>query len=169
MITFADDTALLAVGTSINETTNKLQKASDQVYKWTKNWKIKLNESKSVHINFTNKNIRNHLLVNINDTIVPYENNAKYLCLGMTLDTKLKWKEHVKKKRSELGFKYKQLYWLLGHKSRLSMQCKMLLYKQILKPIWTYGLQLWGCAKQCHIKRIQTFQNKVLRNIVNAP
>ena len=36
-------------------------------------------------------------------------------------------------------------------------------------PVWTYGLQLWGCAKQSNIQIIQRFQNKVLRNIVGAP
>ena len=38
-----------------------------------------------------------------------------------------------------------------------------------LKPIWTYGIQLWGCTKQSNIDIIQCFQNKVLRNMVNAP
>lgn len=53
--------------------------------------------------------------------------------------------------------------------SQLSVHNKLLLYKQILKPIWTYGIQLWGCTKPSNLKRIQTFQNKVLRNIVNVP
>ena len=44
-----------------------------------------------------------------------------------------------------------------------------MLYKQILKPIWTYGIQLWGCTKQSNTDIIQRFQNKVLRNIVEAP
>ena len=43
-----------------------------------------------------------------------------------------------------------------------------MLYKQILKPVWTYGIQLWGCTKQSNIDIIQRFQNKVLRNIVDA-
>ena len=42
-------------------------------------------------------------------------------------------------------------------------------YKQVLKPVWTYGIQLWGCASASNIEIIQRFQNKVLRNIVNAP
>ena len=46
---------------------------------------------------------------------------------------------------------------------------KLLLYKQILKPIWTYGIQLLGCTKKINVQIIQTFQNKVLRNIINAP
>ena len=120
-----------------------------------------------IHINFTNKRINHHIPVTINGKTIPYENSAKYL--GMTLDTKLKWKEHVKKKREELGIKYRKLYWLLGRNSQLSTYNKIIIYNQILKPVWVYGIQLWGCAKQTHIDTIQRFQNKVLRNIVNAP
>ena len=35
-------------------------------------------------------------------------------------------------------------------------------------PVWTYGIQLWGCTKPSNIAIIQRFQNKVLRAIVNA-
>jgi len=87
----------------------------------------------------------------------------------MTLDAKLRWKEHIKKKKEELNIKFRKIHWLLGRQSELSILNKLLLYKQILKPIWTYGIQLWGCAKKTNIKIIQTFQNKVLRSIVNAP
>lgn len=87
----------------------------------------------------------------------------------MTLDAKLKWEEHVKKKKEELNIQYRKLYWLLGRNSKFSVQNKLLIYKQVLKPVWTYGIQLWGCTKATNIKIIQTFQNKVLRGIVNAP
>jgi len=61
------------------------------------------------------------------------------------------------------------MYWLLGSKSQLSIENKLLLYKAILKPIWTYGVQLWGTASNSNIEIIQRFQNKYLRIIVNAP
>jgi hypothetical protein len=32
---------------------------------------------------------------------------------------------------------------LLGRKSKLPSHNKLLLYKAILEPIWTYGIQLW--------------------------
>jgi len=64
---------------------------------------------------------------------------AKYL--DMTLDAKLLWKAHVKKKREQLGLKCKQMFWLVGRRSSLSIHNKMMLYKQILKPVWTYGIR----------------------------
>lgn len=61
------------------------------------------------------------------------------------------------------------MFWLIGRHSELTIYNKVLLYRQILKPVWTYGIQLWGCTKKTNVKIIQTLQNKVLRSIVNAP
>ena len=46
---------------------------------------------------------------------------------------------------------------------------KILIYKTILKPIWAYGIQLWGSAAESNIEIIQRFQNKVLGAIADAP
>jgi len=35
--------------------------------------------------------------------------------------------------------------------------------------MWTYGIRLLGCTKQNHTVIIQGLQNKVLKNIVDAP
>jgi len=43
-----------------------------------------------------------------------------------------------------------------------------MLYKQILQPVWTCGIQLWVCTKQSNIDIIYRFQYKVLWDIVDA-
>jgi hypothetical protein len=53
--------------------------------------------------------------------------------------------------------------------SELSTENKLLIYKTILKPIWTNGIPLWGTASNSNIEIIQSHQNKVFRAIVNAP
>ena len=35
--------------------------------------------------------------------------------------------------------------------------------------MWTYGIQPWRCTEQSNADIIQPFQNKVLKNIVDAP
>jgi len=164
--TFADDTAILTVADTEQESTQLLQNAVDEIANWTKKWKIGLDNTKSLHIDFTNKKIT-YLPVSVLGNQIPHSNTAKYL--GMTLDAKLRWKEHIKIKKDELEIKLRNLHWLMGRNSTLSTHCKLALYNYVLKPVWTYGAQLWGCAKKSNVEVLQRFQNKVLRNIVNAP
>jgi hypothetical protein len=60
--------------------------------------------------------------------------------------------------------KQKKMHWLIGRDSSLSPQNVLLLFKEILKPVWTNGIQLPNY--QSNIGIIQRFQNKVLRDIV---
>jgi hypothetical protein len=59
------------------------------------------------------------------------------------------------------------MHWLLG-RSTVSIEKELLLYKAVLKHIWTYGIQLWGTASN-YIKTFQYFKSKTLRSILNAP
>jgi hypothetical protein len=57
----------------------------------------------------------------------------------------------------------------LKNSSKLFLENKTLIYKCILKPIWTYGIQLWGCAKPSNTKIIQRLHSNILGTITNAP
>jgi hypothetical protein len=59
--------------------------------------------------------------------------------------------------------------WLLGRRSTLSTERKLLLHKAVLKSIWTYGNQLLGTAFNSDTEILQRFQSKTLRSILNAP
>ena len=61
------------------------------------------------------------------------------------------------------------MHWLFGKKSKLSVATKVVLYKAIIKPIWTYGLQLWGSSKRSNLEIIDRCQTKIIRAILGAP
>jgi hypothetical protein len=103
----------------------------------------------------------------MNTVQLPCADQVKYL--GLHLDRKLTWHHHIFTKRKQLGLTLTKKYWLLGRSSRLSLPNKLLLYKSILKPIWTYGIQLWGTASTSNIEILERFQSKALRMIVDAP
>lgn len=166
MATFADDTVILATGKTSLECSNYLQPALNELVFWASKWKIKINTTKSTHVNFSLKN-NDVVPLKLENFEIPHSSSAKYL--GLTLDSKLTWRAHVLKKKKELNLKYNNLNWLMGRKSPLAIENKLIIYQQILKPIWSYGSQLWGCAKPSIIGHIQSFQNRILRNIVNAP
>jgi hypothetical protein len=68
-----------------------------------------------------------------------------------------------KEKQEELNLKYRNMYWLMGRYSAVSVYIKLMLYQQVLKPVCTYGIQLWGCTSQSNRNILQRFQNRVLR------
>jgi hypothetical protein len=43
------------------------------------------------------------------------------------------------------------------------------IYRTVLKPIWSYGIQLWGTASTSNIEILERFQSKALCMIVEAP
>lgn len=165
--TYADDTAILAVDTDPTKASRKLQKSLDKISKWLSIWRVTPNSSKSVHITFTRRRATCPS-VNMNSKEdIPQQKTVKYL--GMHLDRQMTWKNHIKAKVKQIKLKWKQLYWMTGKKSQLTPENKLLLYKSIVRPIWTYGGQLWGAASNCHIESIQRQENKILRALTAAP
>jgi len=75
---------------------------------------------------------------------------------------------HIKSKTRTLNDCFRLFRPFLTSKN-IKLPTKLLLYKLLLRPIWSYGLQLWGSAKVSNTNRIQRFQSKVLRVISKAP
>lgn len=164
--TFADDTAIMVSHEDPIAASSILQSNINMVQNWLQKWRIKANETKSNHVTYT-LNRKTCPSVTFNSQTVPQTNDVKYL--GMHLDRRLTWQKHIKTKRKQLGLKFNKMYWLMGHNSPLSRENKLLLYKAILKPIWTYGIQLWGSASNSNIDILQRFQSKILRIISGVP
>lgn len=164
--TYADDTAILSVNTEAASASATLQRHLIEIEEWLGLWRIKANNSKSVHVTFTLRK-GDCPPVTLNGEQIPHSDNVKYL--GMHLDRRLTWKSHIWTKRKQLDTKFRSLYWLVGKKSQLSNESKMLIYKAILKPIWTYGIELWGTASSSNIDILERFQTKSIRCIYNIP
>lgn len=164
--TYADDTAIAAVDECPQNASFNIQSELNDLENWYKRWNIKVNSEKSSHITFSLRRGDCPPVI-INNEPIPKHNTVKYL--GMTLDRSLTWKPHIKAKQNMLKIKSRKLYWLLGPKSKLNLNNKIRVYKAILKPVWTYGIQLWGTSCKSNINIIQRFQSKMLRLITNAP
>ena len=91
---------------------------------------------------------------------------VKYL--GIHLDRRLTWRTHITTKWKQLDLKLRNQYWIIGPKSQLSLENKLLVYKVILEPVWTYGIQPWGTASNSNLEILEQFQSKVLRIITQA-
>ena len=115
---------------------------------------FKRNNKKSNHNKRISNKIQQHNVF-IDNIAIPLSNSAKYL--GMTLDAKMKWFEHIKENLEEINLNWSKLYWLTGRKSVLSIY-KLLLYNMLIKPIWSCGKQLWACSNQFKLFKIKCFK-----------
>jgi hypothetical protein len=163
--TFADDTAVLATDSDPAIASQKLQTGLPAIQHYLKTWRMKVNGSKSTHITFTTRR-ETCPPVLINNIQLPQAKEGKYL--GVHLDSRFTWRNHIFAKRKQLGTTHTKMYLLLGRQSRLTTSNKLLGYIVVLKPIWTYGLQLWGTASTSNIEIHQRFQSKALHMITNA-
>jgi hypothetical protein len=118
-VTFADDTAVVTMDIDPAIASHKLQTNLLGIQNWFKEWKMKANGSKSIHITFTT---RREMCppVHINIMQLPQEEEVKYL--GLHLDRRLTWRKHIFAKRKQLGSTLTKMYWLLGQMSKLYKQ-----------------------------------------------
>lgn len=164
--TFADDTAIMARNSDPQKASETLQKGLDRITEWMNKWRVKASATKSVQVTFTLRK-GNCPPVKLGENFLPHNDSVRYL--GLHLDRRLTWQPHIKAKREQLNLKFRNLSWLLGRNSTLSTDNKLLIYKATLKPIWMYGIQLWGCASNSNISIIQRAQNMMLKTIASAP
>jgi hypothetical protein len=132
-------TRLFLPATKIQKRLQKLQNGLYLVTEWLCRWSIKASAYKSVQVTFTLRK-SNCPPVQLENKTLPHRDMVRYL--GLHLDRRLTWKHHVKTKREELNLRYKDLYWLLGHNSKLLTDNKLLTYKSVLKRVDVWAATL---------------------------
>jgi len=166
VFTFADDTAVISQHSNPIVAVDNLQNHITLIEKWHKQWKLKTNITKSTNSTFT-LNKRLPPPVFLNGSPLPTADVVRYL--GLYMDKRLTWEQRTRLKRTELKRGFLKLYSLFGRNSKLSLDNKLLLYKTVLRPMWTYGMEIWGSTKPSNSQRIQSMQSIILRSITNSP
>jgi hypothetical protein len=164
---FADDTVIYSESRNPEAISVHLQNHLNTLSAWCKNWKISINPSKSVSVLFSLRRNPTPPPLIFNHEPISWKPSVKYL--GVTLDKRLTWWPHLSTKLQQAYQRLGMLFPILNRKSSLQKNLSLLIYKQVLRPLITYACPVWGNCAQTHLKKLQIFQNKVLRTITNAP
>lgn len=167
---FADDTALYVSSRFAKKIVNTLQHSCKKMNTYFKKWKIKINESKSQVVFLTNRKSKQIPTepFKFGSTEINWETSAvKYL--GLYIDKRLTFKNHVEYVIYKLNTAVKILYSLINKKSRLNLNSKLLLYKMVIRPMATYAAPIFNTVANCHKKKLQIIQNKTLKLMMNKP
>jgi hypothetical protein len=94
--TFADDTVILATHADPAQATSNLQHHLNLIQAWIQTWKIKINDTKSIQVNYTLRRDQCPQ-IKLNNNTIQQSPSVKYL--GIHLESRLTWKDHITKKR----------------------------------------------------------------------
>ncbi|GFW77537.1 RNA-directed DNA polymerase from mobile element jockey [Trichonephila clavipes] len=162
---FADDSAALTQGVQLNYTIKTMQRFLDKLENWLTDWRIAINVEKTQAIVFRKWGVTDpQAELTLFDDNIHWVPVVRYL--GLHIDSRLTYKKHIDYLSDKFWGRIALAISLIGRSSPLSLENKVILYKQILRPTITYGSPVWGAAAPTHTKRIQ---NKILRIITNAP
>jgi hypothetical protein len=164
---FADDVAKYKSASSSSTIIKSLTKASKATHKYMRRWRISVNGQKTKAMFISRRRTRqlppNH--IKIFDAEIEWSPTIKYL--GLVIDRKLTFKDHIDYVTKRANHAIRILFPLLSRKSRLDTKNKLQIYKLAIRPILTYAAPaLKGIAK-IHVKRLQITQSKALKLVLN--
>lgn len=165
---FADDKLIACSDPDIHIAQSSLQNLVDIIVQWCSNWCVTISIQKSEAKIFSLRRCEDPPCITISNESIEWKKTS-VRWLGVWFDKRLTWSDHISTKVSEAYQRLSKLFPLLNKKSSLRMKAAVLIYKSILLPVISYGCPVWMAAAESHIRKLQIFQNKVLRIITHAP
>lgn len=165
---FADDIVSLAEGKDITILRHRTYKTLTHINKWCKEHGLKLSTIKTTLIMFTNK--RNWTLkpIKIEGETIKASNHTKFL--GVTIDSKLQYKEHIKNITQRAKCNLHRATMAIGPTWGLTPKAVLWVYRQIIRPAMTYASPIWvsALANKHNRRTLRTVQALALRIATGA-
>lgn len=162
IVSYADDTAIIAIGKKWEDVEAIMNKYLEEVSIWLALNKLTLNVKKTVYITFGNycDSVPKDLNIIINNEKIQKVDNYKYL--GIVLDFNLKWKEHI-----EYTINRTRYLIFVFHKLSKIMNTNTLkmIYYALIHSKLSYGNIAWGGAYKSNLQLLQNIQNRILKKV----
>lgn len=169
---FADDSLTYASSNSPVIAVRKVEAHIHRLFEYYKKWGIRINTSKSELVCFrkpiTNShrtpsaaNCRNLVLRLPDGSTIAAKKNVKYL--GVHFNELLRFNPHSRAVLRKANLAFHRLHPLMRRRTGLSQPTKLLIYKQLLRPVIGYSFPVWYTISKAAMKELQLFERKMLR------
>ena len=154
---------MLYENSDINVLNNVLLQEIDKVMKWFSANKLLINLSKTNSMLFSNKRGNPKLYLYVEDFLIEEKQNVTFL--GVIIDNKLLWKEHIQFVCNKIS---KSIGILCYLRHSYPIHILRLLYMSLIFSYMNYCNLVWGSAYECHLKPLLTLQKKAVRIITKS-
>ena len=157
---FADDACLSYSHKNPTELENIMNKELVIINNWIKSNKLTINYSKSNFIIFANKIRKHKFNIHMDGNTLEQVKSTRYL--GVVLDEKLNWKEHIKTIQSKIS---RGSYILSKIRHYVDFNTLKMLYFSLIYPHLNYCITSWGGISQSVLLPLFKLQKKIIRII----
>ena len=164
-ILFADDSNLFISGKDVDSLSAKMNNVLKDVQEWLCSNKLSLNVLKTHYMIFTNKRT---IVKDIKLVVFNYEIERAYVTkfLGVQIDSKLTWSEHIAYTCKKLA---KSAAVLSKARIKLPKSCLVSLYYSVAYPYFIYCNHVWGNTHTTFLDPLLKCQKRIIRIITSSP
>ena len=162
-ILFADDTNVFYSGVDIQTLCECISPELNKLHVWLSVNKLSLNVDKTNYILFGNRKYIDNVCISMNNSIITRVRATKFL--GVIIDEKLTWKDHVSLLRSKLAKTVGILYRVRHLLNRYAL---FILYCSPFLAYLTYCAEIWGNTYKSNIQCIFPLQKEIVRIVYGA-
>ena len=166
-ILYVDDLLIYCSGNYVPVLERRMQTAINKIQEWTETHGFTFSPLKTNCIHFHRKRkFQTPLKLTLNNIIIPNRETIKYL--GMEIDYKLTWKNHIKSLKMET-MKRLDLLKCLSHTNWGSDRVTMLrLYRSIIRSKLDYGSFIYSSATESTLRLLDPVHNAAIRLCTGA-
>ena len=164
---YVDDLLIYCCGKFVPGLERRVQLSVNKVSAWASARGFVFSASKTNCIHFhRRRHFQPPLLLTLNGSIIPNRDSIKYL--GMVVDRKLNWKEHIKAVRTDC-LRRLDLLKCISRTSWGSDRTTMLrVYRAIIRSKLDYGCFLYGTASRSSLQLLDSIHNAAIRLCTGA-
>jgi Reverse transcriptase (RNA-dependent DNA polymerase) len=162
-ILFADDTNLFYSNCDIVQLQRIVNQELEKLAVWFRANRLSLNIRKTNFIMFGLKHLNNSVTIKINDIVIERVYCTKFL--GVYIDSKLTWKNHIAHVASKIA---RGLGAINRAKHILSRKLLSVLYYTMIYPYLSYCNIIWGTASATLLNKLTVLQKRALRIMSNS-
>ena len=168
-ILYADDAALLLDDENVKRLKRTVNRELKLLDDWLISNKLTLNMSKTHYMLISNTNVltvkdRKKFKLTIRKYTLHEVDHIKYL--GVILDNKLNWNQHIAYLVTKLSQVAGMLYKV---RDKLPMKSRIMVYNSLAGSYLNYGITSWGSAAPTALNKLKVMQNRLIRYITFSP
>ena len=165
---YADDTVLYLASKSTADLQSKINADLRRICKWLRANQLTLNVKKSKFLLIGSSprlSKVGSIIISADD--IPLDNVDSYTYLGIVINNRFSWSDHIDCIRGKIS---KKLGLLRRIKSCLPLNARIMFFNSFILPLFDYGDIIWGDRGNASLmSELQVLQNKAARLILDLP